>query len=217
MMNAMYGKKVGMTRIFTETGEAVPVTVLEMIPNVVFQVKTKESDGYSAIQVGIGEQKMQRVNKPTSGHVAKAKAAAPRELHEIRLDRQGREMDCSLQVGDVLKMEGLFSVGELVDVTGISTGKGFAGVMKKHHMKGAQTNSHGTHEYFRHGGSVGNRKFPGRVFKNKAMPAHMGAEKVTQQALTVVGLRAEDQAILVRGSVPGRRNSLVLVQSSVKA
>ena len=216
-MNAMYGKKVGMTRIFTETGESVPVTVLEMIPNVVFQVKTKEADGYAALQVGLGEQKMQRLDKPMSGHVAKAKAVAPKELHELRLDRSGRELDYSLGIGDALKMDGLFSVGELVDVTGTSTGKGFAGVQKRHHMKGTQTITRGCHEYKRHGGSIGNRKFPGRVFKNKRMGGHMGDERVTQQALTVVALRPEDQAILIKGSVPGRKNSIVLVQSSVKA
>ena len=217
MRAAMYGKKVGMTRIFTETGESVPVTVLEMIPNVVYQVKTKDKDGYDAIQIGVGEQKQQRLNRPMTAHMSKAQKGFAKALREVRLDREGRELDYKLELGGELKMEGLFNEGDLVDVTGISIGKGFAGVMKRHHMKGAQTNSHGTHEYFRHGGSIGNRKSPGRVFKNKRMPGHMGAEKVTQQAITIVKVRTEDSALLVKGSVPGPKNGIVFIQSSVKA
>ena len=215
-MSAMYGKKLGMTRIFTEAGEAIAVTVLEMIPNVVYQVKSKDKEGYDALQVGIGSQKQQRVDRAMTSHMAKAQKGFVKELRELRLDREGRELDYKQNVGEEVKMDGLFQVGDLVDVTGISIGKGFAGVMKRHNMKGAQTVSHGTHEYKRHAGSIGNRKFPGRVFKNKRMSGHMGSERVTQQALTVLQVRPEDNALLIKGSVPGPKNGLVFVQASVK-
>lgn len=213
-MKGIYGRKVGMTRIFTEDGSLVPVTVLDLSPNVVFQVKTEENDGYNAVQVGVGSQKAQRVNKPLSKHFAKAKKGFPSFTRELRLDRYfvGQEFS----VGDEIALEGLFEPGARVDVVGTSIGKGFAGVIKRHGMKGAQTNSHGTHEYFRHGGSIGNRKFPGRVFKNKRMPGHLGNERVLQEGLEVIAVRPQENLLLVRGSVPGPKNGAIFVRSSRK-
>lgn len=215
-MKAMYGKKLGMTRIFTEDGRSLPVTVLDLSPNVVFQVKTKDSDGYEAIQVGIGSQKPQRCNLPQTSHFAKAKKGMPEFVGEIRLDKIGRVSENNYTLGDEISVSDRFEVGAKVDVTGTSIGKGFAGVIKRHGMKGAQTMTHGTHEYFRHGGSIGCRKFPGRVFKNKRMAGHMGAEQVTQPGLEVVDIRPDQNLLLVKGSVPGPKRGVVFVQSSVK-
>lgn len=212
-MKALYGKKVGMTRIFDETGRCIPVTVLSMTPNVVVQTKTEEKEGYASVQVGFGEQKPQRLNKAISGHIASAKHGALRHLREIRLDPD----DADYQVGDEIKLEGMFESGELVDVIGVTQGKGFAGVIKRHGMKGAQTMTHGTHEYFRHGGSIGCRKFPGRVFKNKRMAGHMGNVRRIQERLKVAQVRADEHLLLIQGSVPGPKNGLVCVRSAVKA
>ncbi len=215
-MKAIYGKKVGMTRVFTEDGRSVPVTVVEVTPNVVQQVKTVETDGYAAIQVGFGTQKSQRVNRPLSRHLAKAKKGTARHLREIRLDQPCHQTSGdNFAVGDEVSVAGMFEPGALVDVIGTSIGKGFGGVMKRHNMKGF-TRTHGTHEYFRHGGSIGCRKYPGRVFKNKRMPGHMGNVRVIQQGLEVVAVRADDNVLLIKGSVPGAKNGTVFVRSAVK-
>ena len=213
-MNAIYGKKIGMTRIFTKEGESVPVTALELSPNVVFQVKTEEKDGYKAVQVGFGEQKPQRVKRAFARHVAGAQKGTPLELREIRLDKFFTDREFS--VGDEISVDGLFEPGSKVDVVGTTVGKGFAGVIKRHKMKGAQTNTHGTHEYFRHGGSIGCRKFPGRVFKNKRMPGQLGVDRVLQAGIEVVAVRPNDNVLLLRGSVPGPKNGTILVQTSRK-
>lgn len=214
-MKAMYGRKLGMTRIFTEAGESLPVTVLELSPNVVCQVKTPEKDGYSAVQVGFGEQKQQRLNRAQVGHQSKAAKGTLRNLAEVRFDRLGASSPVELNVGDEITAESLFQIGARVDVVGNSIGKGFAGVMKRHGMKGFSA-THGTHEYFRHGGSIGCRKFPGRVFKNKRMGGHMGATRVLQENLEVVGLRPQDNVLLVKGSVPGHKGAWLFVRESLK-
>lgn len=215
-MKAIYGRKVGMTRIFTEAGESVPVTVIEAQPNTVFQVKTVEKEGYAAVQIGLGEQKPQRVNRATALHVAKAEKGTPRKLAEIRLNEQnGADKAAEFKVGDQIKIEGMFEVGSRVDVVGTSIGKGYQGVMKRHNMKGF-IRTHGTHEYFRHGGSIGNRKFPGRVFKNKRMPGQMGVDQVTQLGVEVVSIRPDDNLLLVKGSIPGPKNGTVFVRQAVK-
>lgn len=215
-MKAIFGRKVGMTRIFGEDGRSVPVTVLELGPNVVHQVKTVENDGYSAVQIGIGTQKPQRLTKPLSRHMAKAKKGFSRHLREIRLDEPANKADgASYSIGDEITVAGMFEPGTRVDVVGTSIGKGFAGVMKRHKMAGF-TASHGTHEYFRHGGSIGCRKFPGRVFKNKRMAGHMGVDRVVQQGLEVVAVRPDENVLLVKGSVPGPKNGIVFVRSAVK-
>jgi large subunit ribosomal protein L3 len=214
-MNAMYGKKLGMTQIFTEKGECVPVTAIELAPNVVFQVKNQEKEGYKAIQVGIGSQKIQRLTKAKLGHVSKAEKGIPKFLREIRLDKYFTDREFA--VGDEIALEGLFEKGQKVDVVGISLGKGFQGVIKRHGMKGAQTQTHGTHEYFRHVGSIGNRKFPGRVFKNKRMPGHMGASQVMVQGIEVVDLILDKNVILVKGGIPGAQNSTLFIRNANKS
>jgi len=220
-MKAIYGTKIGMTRIFDEKGVNVPVTVLDVRPNVVHQVKTPETDGYYAVQVGVGEQKAQRVNRPQTTHFAKAKKGMPKFVKEIRLDKVGGQKvvpdaEAIPAVGDEISIEGMFEPGDLIDVAGTTIGKGFAGVMKRHNMSGAQTMTHGTHEFFRHGGSIGCRKFPGRVWKNKRMAGHMGVVKRMQERLEVVSVRAEDNVLLVKGSVPGPKGGTVFVRESVK-
>jgi len=219
-MKAIFGKKLGMTRVFNDEGDSIPVTVIEVGPNVVYQVKTPDVDGYSAVQIGYGQKKVQRVNRPAAGHFAKAEKGMPEYSAEIRFDTIGQvnvnPEKKEFAVGDEITVDGMFSAGERVDVVGRSIGKGFAGVIKRHHMKGAQTMTHGTHEYFRHGGSIGCRKFPGRVFKNKRMPGHMGDERVMQQGVEVVAVRAEENLILIKGSVPGPKNGKVFVRASVK-
>lgn len=213
-MKLMYGTKVGMTTVFNEAGECLPVTVISLPPNVIYQVKNSDKDGYDAVQVGIGNRKAQRVTKAETKHFSTAQKGLPQHVKEIRLDQYFT--DAQFNVGDEIKVEGTFEKGSKVDVCGTSIGKGFAGVIKRHHMKGAQTNTHGTHEYFRHGGSIGNRKFPGRVFKGKRMTGHMGDERVTQEALEVVEILPEDNVMLVLGSIPGAKNQLVMVRSTVK-
>lgn len=219
-MKAIYGRKVGMTRIFTEDGRHVAVTVLECGPNVVQQVKTADSDKYDAVQIGFGSQKPQRVTRAQVKHFAKAQKGVPKFVGEIRLNAKHGGVDGgavkSFQLGDAITLEGMFDIGARVDVVGTSIGKGFAGVMKRHGMKGAQTNTHGTHEYFRHGGSIGCRKFPGRVFKNKRMGGHMGTDRVITLGLEVVGVRAEQNVLLVKGAVPGPKNGIVFVRQAVK-
>lgn len=208
-MKQIWGRKVGMTQVFNETGEMVPVTVIDVQPNVVTQVKTVEKDGYSAVQVGFGAQKAQRVSKALTGHMGAAKKGMFKHLREIRVENK------EINVGDAISVEGLFEIGSLVDVMGVSVGKGYAGVMKRHHMAGYPM-THGTHEYRRHGGSIGCRKFPGRVFKNKRMSGHMGVDRVTQIGIEVVSVRAQDNLLLVKGSVPGPKNGVVLVRSAIK-
>lgn len=215
-MKAIYGRKVGMTRIYTAEGESVPATVIETRPNAVFQVKTVEKDGYAAVQIGLGEQKPQRLNRPFSRHVSKAEKGTPAKLAEIKLSEQnGAKADQEFKVGDEIKIDSMFEIGSRVDVVGTTIGKGFQGVMKRHHMKGF-IRTHGTHEYFRHGGSIGNRKFPGRVFKNKRMPGQMGVDRVTQLGVEVISIRPEDNVLIVRGSIPGPKNGTVFVRQAVK-
>jgi large subunit ribosomal protein L3 len=214
-MNAMYGKKLGMTQIFREDRSCVPVTAIELPPNVVFQIKKDTTDGYKAVQVGIGSQKVQRANKPLTGHVAKAEKGIPRELKEIRLDSYFADKEFA--VGDEITFEGLFEKGTKVDVVGTSIGKGYQGVIKRHGMKGAQTQTHGTHEYFRHAGSIGCRKFPGRVFKNKRMPGHMGVDRVMIQGIEVVDVLPEKNLMLVKGGIPGPKNGTIFVRTALKS
>lgn len=214
-MKAIYGRKVGMTRVFTEKGESVPVTVLQVGPNIVHQVKTKEAEGYSAVQVGFGTQKLQRISKAMRGHLGKANQGFPRFVGEVRLDKYVEQDMAEHKVGDIISIDGMFPLGGKVDVFGITVGKGFAGVVKRHLMKGNPA-TRGTHEYRRHGGSIGNRKYPGRVFKNKRMGGHMGCVQAVQEGLEVVSFKSEEHLLLVRGSVPGPRNGYVMVRSSVK-
>jgi len=207
---ALLGRKIGMTQIFAADGEVTPVTVIEVGPCAVTQVKTREKDGYTAVQLGFADKKKQRVNKPEAGHAAKAKTAAKRFTREVRIDEK---LIADYEVGMTLNAD-LFQVGDAIDVQGTSIGKGFAGVMKRHNFRGAR-HSH-NHEFFRHGGSIGNRSDPGKVFKNKKMPGHMGNVPVTVQNLTIVAIEADKNYILVKGAVPGHKNAYVTVKASVK-
>ncbi len=194
------GRKLGMTRIFAGDGSAVPVTVIEAGPCPVTQVKTAEKDGYNALQIAFEAAKEKHVTKPLRGHFAKAGAGLFRTLREIRLDGPAAH-----EVGQTLTAE-LFAAGDKVKVTGTSLGKGYQGVMRRWNFKGSK-DTHGCEKVHRSGGSIGNNTFPGHVFKGKR-----GAERVTVQNLTVVDVRPEDNVILVRGSVPGPKNGLVLVR-----
>jgi large subunit ribosomal protein L3 len=214
-MKQIFGKKLGCTRVFTATGDSVPVTVIECEPNVITQVKTTESDGYAAVQVGLTEQKAQRVSKAMIGHFRAAEKGAFKDLRELRFDTHGQKVGELPKVGEAISLEGMFEPGARVDVSGISVGKGFAGVMKRHGMKGFPA-TRGTHEYRRHAGSIGNRKFPGRVFKNKRMCGHMGVDQIMQLGLEVVQVRLDDNLLLVKGSIPGPKNSVVYVRSAIK-
>ena len=203
----LLGKKIGMTQVFADDGEAVPVTVIQTGPNVVVGTRTVERDGYSALVLGFDEKPVRLANKPEMG-AAKATNGKPlRFVRELRLD--AAEV-AKYQVGQTLGPKDVFADGLAIDVEGFSKGKGYQGVIKKHHMKGMK-NTHGTHEYFRHGGSIGCRLTPQRVHKGKRMSGQMGNEKVTQQNLQLFRILEEDGCILVRGSVPGASNEYVVV------
>ena len=205
------GKKLGMTE-FYHGDKVVPCTVIEASPNVVTQIKTPAKDGYSAIQVGFGKQKPQRMTKPVKGHFGKGGIAPTRHLREFRLDR-GEESP--FKIGDMLTVEAGLTPGDYVDVTATSKGKGFQGVMKKYNFKGF-ISSHGTHEFFRHGGSIGCRLTPGRVFKGKKMPGQMGNKQVTVQNLVVYKVDGDKNLIFVKGAVPGARGGMVRVAIATK-
>lgn len=208
MVAGMIGKKLGMTQVFSKAGERVAVTVILAGPCTVVQKRTVEKDGYSALQLGSGERKPQRMTKPERGHLKKA----GKMIAVLREFRDGGD----LEVGQEARVGDLFQSGDLVDVSGVSKGRGFQGVIKRHGF-GGFPGSHGTHEYFRHGGSIGNRSFPGRVFKGKRMAGQMGNERVTLQNLRVVEVRPEENLLLVKGAVPGGKNGLLLIRKAVKA
>ena len=209
MKKAILATKVGMTQIFNEDGTLTPVTVLQAGPCVVTQVKTVENDGYSAVQVGYGDIREKLVNKPEKGHFAKAGVAAKRFVKEFRLEDAE-----SYTLGQEIKAD-IFAAGDKIDATAKSKGKGFQGAIKRHGQSRGPM-AHGS-KYHRHAGSNGSATTPGRVFKGKNMPGHMGAVKVTVQNLEVVRVDADQNLILVKGSVPGPKKSLVMLKESVKA
>ena len=207
-MKGILGRKIGMTQIFTEAGEVVPVTVVEAGPVVVTQVKTIENDGYNAVQVGFVDAKEKSLNKPQKGHLAAANTLK-KHLKEFRVDSVE-----GYTVGQEIKAD-LFAAGELIDVTGISKGKGFQGPIKRHgQSRGPE--SHGS-RYHRRPGSMGACSYPGRVFKNKKLAGHMGSVKVTVQNLEVVRVDADKNFILVKGAIPGAKGSVVTIKEAVKA
>jgi large subunit ribosomal protein L3 len=210
MSIGVVGKKIGMTRIFTDEGGSVPVTVIEVQPNVVTQVKSQSSDGYDAIQVTTGTRKATRVNKASAGHFAKAGVSAGRGLWEFRLDA-GHEYAVGGEIG-----ANIFSAGQKIDVTGVSIGKGYAGVLKRYHFAGKDA-THGNSINHRTPGSIGQCQTPGRVFKGKKMTGHMGNVRRTQQNLEVVIVDESRHLLLVKGAVPGSKGGDVLVHSAVKA
>ena len=209
MKKAILTTKVGMTQVFSEDGVLTPVTVLQAGPCVVTQVKTVENDGYSAVQVGFGDIREKLVNKPKKGHFAKAGVTAKRFLKEFRLEDAE-----SYTLGQEIKAD-VFAAGDKVDATAKSKGKGFQGAIKRHGQSRGPM-AHGS-KYHRHAGSNGSATTPGRVFKGKHMPGHMGAVRVTVQNLEVVSIDAEKNLILVKGAVPGPKKSLVMLKESVKA
>ena len=207
-MKGILGKKIGMTQIFTEHGEVIPVTVVEAGPVVVTQIKTTENDGYTAIQVGFQDAKEKSLNKPQKGHLAAANTLK-KHLKEFRVDSVEE-----YTVGQEIKAD-LFAAGELIDVTGISKGKGFQGPIKRHgQSRGPET--HGSRSH-RRPGSMGACSYPGRVFKNKKLAGHMGSVKVTVQNLEVVRVDADKNFILVKGAIPGAKGSVVTLKEAVKA
>ena len=208
MTKGILGKKVGMTQIFTEAGELIPVTVVEATPNVVLQVKTVETDGYNAVQVGFDDLRDVLSNKPAKGHVAKANTAPKRFIREFK-NVEG------LEVGAEITVE-TFAAGDVVDVTGTSKGKGFQGGVKRWNFR-TQDATHGNSLSHRVLGSIGQNQTPGRVFKGKKMAGHLGAERVTVQSLEVVRVDAERKLLLVKGAVPGATGSDVIVKPAVKA
>jgi len=208
MAISLLGQKVGMTRVFNEDGSATPVTVLEVTPNRVSQVKTVETDGYDAVQLVTGSKKASRVNKALAGHFAKAKVEAGSECREVRIDPTEYELGSSISVD-------VFEAGQIIDVTGVSKGKGFAGVLKRWNFAGKDA-THGNSINHRTPGSIGQNQTPGRVFKGKKMAGHMGAVKHTTQNLQVVRVDAERNLLLVKGAVPGARGSSVVIKPAIK-
>ncbi len=202
-------RKLGMTQIFLEDGSVVPVTIVEASPCTVIQKKTREKDGYNALQLGFLPKNAQRVNKPLSGHFKKAGVGPTYHLKEFRVEDVG-----GYEPGQMVSLN-LFKPGDVVDITGLSKGKGFTGVMKRHGFHGSP-GSHGTHEYFRHGGSVGANSFPARVFKNMKMPGHHGNQRVTLQNIKVLDIKEDQNLILLKGGIPGGRHSWVLIRSATK-
>ena len=209
MKKGIIGKKLGMTQIFDEKGNVIPVTVIEAGPCVVAQVKTIETDGYNAIQLGYGEIKAKHINKPEAGHFAKSKLENKKHLREFRL-----EDISNFKVGDEVKAD-IFAKGEKVDIQGTSKGKGFQGVIKRHGQHRGPM-GHGS-MYHRRPGSMGATSTPGRVFKGKKLPGHMGRVTVTIQNLDVVAVDMDKNVILVKGSVPGAKGAILKIKSAVKA
>lgn len=212
MAIGLVGRKAGMTRVFTDAGETVPCTVIEVLPNRVTQVKTQEKDGYRAVQVTYGARRPQLYSKAVAGHYAKGNVAPGKALVEFRLADSDKS---ELQAGAELKVD-LFKVGEKVDVTGTTMGKGYAGVMKRHGFGGLPA-SHGVSVSHRSPGSIGQRQTPGRVFKGRRMSGHMGVDRVTTENLRIVEVDVARNLLLIRGAVPGVEGGQVIVRPGLKA
>ena len=211
MAIGLVGRKAGMTRVFTDEGSSVPVTVIEVEPNRITQVKTDDTDGYFAVQVTTGDVKQNRVAKPSAGHFAKANTGAGRGLWEFRVDA----LEEGMEAGGELSLE-QFAAGQKVDVRGVSKGKGYAGTIKRWNFRG-QDNTHGNSISHRVPGSIGQCQTPGRVFKGKKMSGHMGAARVTTQNLEVVRVDSEKNLLLVKGAVPGPAGGDVYIRPAVKS
>ena len=212
MSLGLVGRKIGMTRLFTDDGDAVAVTVVDVSNNRVTQIKTPETDGYAAVQVAFGKRRASRVSKPAAGHFAKAGVEAGNVLSEFRVEP---DQLANLKVGGQIGVD-IFKVGQMVDVTGTTVGKGFAGVIKRHHFSSNRA-SHGNSRSHNVPGSIGMAQDPGRVFPGKRMSGHLGAVKRTAQKLQIVRIDAERQLLLIRGAVPGAEGGGLLVHPSVKA
>jgi large subunit ribosomal protein L3 len=217
-MKGILGQKLGMTSVFGEFGSQIPVTALYIGGNIIVGKRTEERDGYSAVILGFGEQKVKRINKPEQGFLRKQNIIDDESENTVRHLREFRvtseELD-SFTVGDSIQASSLFNVGEKVDVSGTSKGRGFTGVMVRHNFSGTKA-THGVHEVYRHGGSIGMATYPARVFKNKKMPGQHGNKRVTMQNLMVAGLVDEDNIILIRGNVPGPNGGVLEIKQGVK-
>ena len=209
MKKGIIGKKIGMTQIFDEKGNMIPVTVIEAGPCAVVQKKTTENDGYEAVQLGYGDMKANKVNKPMKGHFGKADVAPKKVLKEFKLADTS-----SVNVGDILKAD-LFAAGDIVDVVGTSKGKGYAGTIKRWNFQRLKE-THGTGPVARHAGSLGACSDPSRVYKGKKMAGHLGSERVTVQNLSVVKVDSENNLIAIKGSIPGPKGGIVVIADSVK-
>ena len=210
MQKGIIAKKIGMTQIFDETGKVLPVTVVEAGPCIVVQKKTTEKDGYEAVQLGFGDMKATKVTKPMKGHFDKAEVAYKKTLKEFRLDDTS-----SLNVGDLLKAD-TFAVGDMVDVSGTSKGKGFQGPIKRNNQHRLKE-THGTGPVHRQAGSMGACSSPSRIYKGKVLAGHMGAEQVTVQNLEVVKVDVENNLIAIKGAIPGPKGGIICIVGSVKA
>jgi len=208
----MIGNKIGMTQLFNENGEVVPVTVVKLGPCTVIDKKTEEKDGYSALVIGYGEIKESRVRKSELGLFKKADVVPRKILRETRVEPE--ELD-TYKIGQQIAPADIFKAGEYVDITGNSKGRGFTGVIKRYGMAGAKS-SHGTHEFFRHGGSIGASAYPSRVFKGKKMPGRYGGNKITMQNLMIADIKPDKNIILVKGAVPGANRGYITVTHAVK-
>jgi large subunit ribosomal protein L3 len=206
-MNGIIGKKIGMNRVFDANGDVVPVTVVEAGPCKVIQIKTMVKDGYDGVQLGFGEKRKPLVNKPLSGHFSKAKIEPMRILREVRLEKGEK-----VKVGQEIKAD-IFSVGEKVDIVGISKGLGFQGGVRRHHFKGGPK-SHGQSDRLRAPGSIGGSSYPSRVWKGQKMAGRMGRDRVTMRNLEIIDLDANRNVILVKGAVPGKRNSILTIRKT---
>ena len=215
MTMGIVGRKCGMTRVFTEDGISIPVTVIEAQPNRITQVKTMENDGYRALQVTAGSRKASRVSKPEAGHFAKVKVEAGDLMTEFRLGADDQPEEGEFEAGQELKVD-LFEEGQKVDVIGTSIGKGFAGTVKRHNFR-MQDATHGNSLSHRAPGSIGQNQTPGRVFKGKKMSGHMGNVRRTAQNLEVVRVDTERNLLLIKGAIPGHKGGRVVVQPSLKA
>ena len=211
MTISLVGQKKGMTRVFVESGESIPVTVIEVLPNVITQIKNEDRDGYRAIQITTGRKKASRVNKPQAGHFASANTEPGRGLWEFRL---GEEEGADLKVGDSVHLD-VLTEGQYIDVTGVSKGKGFAGVVKRHNFA-TQDATHGNSLAHRAPGSIGQNQTPGRVFKNKKMAGQMGNERSTVQAQQIVKIDKERNLLLLKGVVPGAPGGDVVIKPTAK-
>ncbi len=210
MQKAILGKKIGMTQLFNEDGLAIPVTVIEAGPCTVVQKKTVEKDGYSAVKIGYGAVSEKRLNKPLKGEFSKLKLAPKKYLREVKLD----DFD-KFEIGQEIKVEDMFQAGDRVDVSGVSKGKGFQGTIKRYGQKGG-AETHGS-MYHRRVGSMGPNTSPGRVFKGKKLPGHMGVDNITVQNLDIVRVDGERNLLIVKGAVPGAKGSLLVIKNTVKA
>ncbi len=206
------GRKLGMTQVFRESGDRVPVTVLRAGPCTVVQKKTAESDGYSAVQLGFEERKEKHTSKPQMGHFSKSGGSPKRFLYEVRLSEQDL---AELELGQEITCAESFEAGQKVDVRGVSKGRGFAGVVKRHHYS-MHSSTHGTHEFFRHGGAMSAGTYPGRILPGKKMAGHLGDARVTQLGLRIERIDAERNLVFVTGAVPGHKNGLVRIRASIK-